>query len=636
MGDSTSFQGPRDGPGGAADLAPGTVLDGRWRIEALLGAGGMGAVYRAEHVHVGRSAAVKVLHADLCRSPAERERFRREARVASRLRSPHVVEVLDFGEDAEGRSYLAMELLEGEALRSVLEREGRLAPQRVVRLMRQLLAGLQAAHAAGIVHRDLKPENLWLSGRGADERLRVLDFGIAKWSDARPDVARTQAGLVVGTPEYLSPEQAVGGEVDRRADLYAAGILAFVMLTGRHPFDTSDVRALVEAQAFTRVPSPSSLAPDLSAWPRLLDFVARATEKDRARRAGSAEELAAALEEAEIPVRPSRSSGPIPAVRHTPRAVMASRLGVPSAAIQTTVNLTLVRIEIARWAERSPELTPADRARSLAEHDAIALPMVRAFGGRRLGVEGGSGVFAFRSPTDAVQCAAAVQDAAAARGGAEPVWTAALRIAVHQGEIRAEEAAEAAPFATARAIAACAGPGEVWLSRAVWLTMARSEAPAEEMGPRMLEGEPEPIALYRLSRERGELPYGGRHLSRAGARRSRFFEPVTTPMASIQVAGGAEGRARATARVAAASAGLCATSALRASMATASLLVRALALATGRPRRPPALLDRALAALERTRAAAAARAPLLSLSLRRPGGGARGESPSVAEREAGK
>src|SRR5512134_4052696 len=159
---------PRGDSPAPGDLAPGSVLDGRWRIETLLGTGGMGAVYRAEHVHVGRKAAVKVLHAELCRSPSERERFRREARVASRLRSPHVVEVLDFGEDGAGRPYLVMELLEGEPLRAVLDREGRLAPPRAVRLLRQLLDGLGAAHAEGIVHRDLKPENLWLSRAGDD------------------------------------------------------------------------------------------------------------------------------------------------------------------------------------------------------------------------------------------------------------------------------------------------------------------------------------------------------------------------------------------------------------------------------------------------------------------------------------
>ncbi|HET8539878.1 MAG TPA: protein kinase [Anaeromyxobacter sp.] len=605
----------------APDLAPGAVLDGRWRIEALLGSGGMGAVYRAEHVHVGRKAAVKVLHADLRRSAADRERFRREARVASKLRSPHVVEVLDFGEDEAGRAYLAMELLEGESLRAVLEREGRLAPVRAVRLLRQLLDGLAAAHDAGIVHRDLKPENLWLSGRGADETLKVLDFGIAKWSEARADAAMTQAGLVLGTPEYLAPEQAVGGEVDRRADLYAAGILGFVMLTGRHPFDTSDIRALVAAHAFERVPSVSSAAPALAAWPKLVDFVARATEKDRALRAASAAELTAMLDGAEVPVRPSRDARPPGAVpAHTPRAVRASLLGVPSAALPEAVNLTLVRVELAAWPEQAGALASAARARALAAHDALVLPIVRAFAGRRLAAEDGASVFAFRSPTDAVECAAALQDAAArARADARPSWAAELRIGAHQGEVRLErDAVAGAPLATVRAVAASAGAGEVWLTRAVWLTMNRSEAPADEMGPRAVEGEPEPLVLYRLTRDRGELPYGGRHLARAGgARRSRLLEPVRTPLASIQVAGETEGRARAAARVTGAALGLLGNRLVRIAVALGKA---PLWLAAPRRRAPDGLVGRGYAALDRARQTASARAPLLALELRRPRG----------------
>lgn len=605
-----------------ADLRAGTVLDGRWRIETLLGTGGMGSVYRAEHVHVGRKAAVKVLHADLCRNAPERERFRREARVASRIRSPHVVEVLDFGEDAAGRPYLVMELLEGEPLRALLDREHRLAPQRVVRLLRQLLDGLGAAHAGGIVHRDLKPENLWLSGAGEQELLRVLDFGIAKWSEARADATRTQAGLVVGTPEYLSPEQAVGGDVDRRADLYAAGVLAFVMLTGRHPFDTSDLRALVAAHAFERVPGVSSVSPELAAWPRLVDFVARATEKDRARRPGSAAELRALLDGAEAPVRratrPTPAPGPAPA-RRTRDTVRASLLGIPSAALPASVNLTLVAIRIAAWDERAAGLAPAARARALAAHDAVVLPVVRAFGGVRLGCDEGAALFAFRSPTDAVQCAAAVQDAAA-RALAQPSWTASLGIGVHQGEVRLEAGALAgAPLGTARAVAASAADGEVWLTRVVWLTMARSEAPSEEMGPRALDGAADPVVLYRLVRERGELPYGGRHLARAGtARRSRLLEPVRTTLASIQVAGETEGRVRAAVRVAAAAAGLCAAGAVTLSTSAAALLVRGAARASGRGRAPPVPLARALSALDRARRAAAERRPELALALRRP------------------
>jgi len=607
-------------PGG--DLAPGSVLDGRWRIEALLGKGGMGSVYRAEHVHVGRKAAVKVLHPDLCRSPPERERFRREARVATRLRSPHVVEVLDFGEDAAGRAYLVMELLEGEPLRAVLEREGRLAPTRVVRLLRQLLDGLAAAHAEGIVHRDLKPENLWLSGEGAAELLRVLDFGIAKWSDARADATRTQTGLVVGTPEYLSPEQAVGGEVDRRADLYASGILAFVMLTGRHPFDTSDLRALVAAHAFERVPSPASVAPELAAWPRLMDFVARATEKDRARRAGSSAELQAMLVGADVAVRPTATGrhAVVPPLRHTSKEVRASFLGIPSAALPTAVNLTLVRVDVAGWEERAAALDAAARATALVAHDALVLPVVHAFGGRRLTCDGGGSLFAFRSPTDAVKCAAALQDVAA-KGDVRPAWTSELCIGVHQGEIRLERnGVVGPPLGTARAVSTIAAPGEVWLTRAVWLTMARSEAPSEEMGPRAVDGEPEPLVLYRLVRGSGDLPYGGRHLDRAGVRGSRLLEPVRTSLASIRVAGDPEGRARATARVAAATGRLCATRALRGAATTAQLVLRAAAFAARGRKEPPALLASGIAALERVRSSAAERAPLLALWMRRPRG----------------
>jgi len=210
-----------------------------------------------------------------------------------------------------------------------------------------------------------------------------------------------------------------------------------------------------------------------------------------------------------------------------------------------------------------------------------------------------------------VRCAAAAQDAAArARAGARPEWVTALRIGVHQGEVRIERGAvRGAPLAAVAAVAASAAAGEVRLTRAVWLTMARSEAPAEEMGPRALEGEPEPLVLYRLVRGR-EATMGGR-----AARRSRLVERVTAPIASIQVAGETEGRARATARVAAAAAALWAVRGVRVSAAAGRLLLRAAAL--GR-RSPPGLLGRALAGAERVRARAVERAPLLALALRRP------------------
>ena len=483
----------------------------------------MGSVYRAEHEAIGRTVAVKVLHPEHCDSPAERERFRREARVAVRLRSPHVVETLDFGEDAEGRLFLVMELLEGEPLRTVLAREGQLPPERVVRLLRQLLAGLEAAHSAGIVHRDLKPENLWVDGSGASERLRLLDFGIAKWTGGASGSAQTQAGLVVGTPEYLAPEQAVGGDVDHRADLYSTGVLTFVLLTGRHPFDTRDVRALLAAHAYRAVPSPSATMPELAAYPRLLEFVARATEKDREKRPGSARELIQLLEGAEFPVRLSRSN--LTQSRLTPSGLVARARQPPRhprGADARRGQLTLVQVQLARWESWSPATSPRFRALHLAAHDARVLPLVRAYGGRRVLAQGGASLFAFRSPTDAVHCAAALQGtppaAASAPGELERLE---LQIGVHQGEVHLSRRGPRARRSPPRAPSPRRAGVEVLLTRGVYLTMSRSEAPAEEMGPRALAGLSEPVATYRLvhgpaPEATGALPAGGRS-ARPGA-----------------------------------------------------------------------------------------------------------------------
>ena len=413
-----------------------------------------------------------------------------------------------------------------------MAREGRLAPARVVRLLRQLLAGLEAADSAGVVHRDLKPENLWLDGSGTTERLRLLDFGIAKWTGAASGTSQTQAGLVVGTPEYLAPEQAVGGDVDQRADLYSTGIVAFVLLTGRHPFDTRDIRGLLAAHAYRAVPSPSSLLPELSAYPRLLELVARATEKDRDRRPGSAGELLHILEGAEFPVRlaTSRSSGnlsPPPPLL----AARASLLGIPAASTPDVVNLTLVRLTLATDAEWLGRPAAA-RAGTLSAHDSLVLPLVHDFAGCRIGAMERGSMFAFRSPTDAVHFAAALQDAATPDPACGEAARVELKIGVHQGEVHLErKGAVGAPLATVRELSLLAGTGEVWLTRGVYLTMSRSEAPAEEMGPRALAGLTEPVPTYRLLRTPGLAPYGGGHGVRPG-RRPRKGSALCAALAS--------------------------------------------------------------------------------------------------------
>jgi tRNA A-37 threonylcarbamoyl transferase component Bud32 len=272
----------------------GTTVDGRYRLAAHLASGGMGAVYRAEHVYMRKELALKLLRPDLSSLPDIAERFRRESEIAAALEHDNIVRVTDFGRSPEGWLFLAMELLEGESLFERLRRSGPMMPEEAVQILVQVCSGLEAAHARGVVHRDLKPENIFLTARPAGG-VKILDFGIAKLTD--PQIASdTQAGVVVGTPEYLSPEQASGGAIDSRADLYAVGLIAWRMLAGHHPFKADDGRALLMMQATRPVPPLSEPRPDLLAWPGLLSAIARACSKEVADRHPSAAELRTELE----------------------------------------------------------------------------------------------------------------------------------------------------------------------------------------------------------------------------------------------------------------------------------------------------------------------------------------------------
>jgi eukaryotic-like serine/threonine-protein kinase len=272
----------------------GTTLDGRYRLAAHLASGGMGAIYRAEHVYMRKELALKLLRPDLSSLPDIAERFRRESEIAASLEHDNIVRVTDFGRSPEGWLFLAMELLEGESLFERLRRSGPMMPEEAVQILVQVCSGLEAAHARGVVHRDLKPENIFLTARPAGG-VKILDFGIAKLTDPRI-ASDTQVGVVVGTPEYLSPEQALGGAIDARADLYAVGLIAWRMLAGHHPFNAEDGRALLMMQATRPVPPLSEPRPDLAAWPALLAAVARACSKEVADRHPSAAELRGELE----------------------------------------------------------------------------------------------------------------------------------------------------------------------------------------------------------------------------------------------------------------------------------------------------------------------------------------------------
>lgn len=221
-------------------LQPGTVLGGKYRIVRLLGDGGMGAVYEVRHEVLGSSFAVKVLHSDLARRPGLVERFLREAHVSAQIRSPHVVQVFDVERTADGMAFLVMELLGGEPLSRILDRERRLDVPRAISFAAQILEALEAAHALGVVHRDLKPENVFVvpsSANGGEPLLKLIDFGIAKLKTADPQIKNlTSFGMVMGTPEYMAPEQAFSADrADARSDLFAVGVMLYEMLAGTRP-----------------------------------------------------------------------------------------------------------------------------------------------------------------------------------------------------------------------------------------------------------------------------------------------------------------------------------------------------------------------------------------------------------------
>ena len=279
----------------------GRVIAGRYALERLLGRGGMGLVFQARHVAVGRRVAVKILRPEYARSDEAVARFHREAKAAASVGSPHIVEVIDFGYSEDGGAYLAMELLEGEDLAALLRRKGPLEPSRAVALARQVAEALAAAHGRGIVHRDLKSGNVFVS-RG--DRVKVLDFGVSKVLDPSDNGSfDTAQGAMIGTAHYMAPEQASDGRgVDARADLYSLGCILFEMLTGELPFVGATPVEVLYKHVHESPRRPSSIRPGV---PRALDaLVLKLLAKDREGRPPDARAVLAALEQREhAPVR---------------------------------------------------------------------------------------------------------------------------------------------------------------------------------------------------------------------------------------------------------------------------------------------------------------------------------------------
>jgi serine/threonine protein kinase len=279
--------------GGVREGLVGQVLASRYAIDGRLGDGGMGTVYRAHHVKMGRVFAIKILHRRLMANPKVVRRFGREAELAGRLGHPNVVGVVDVGETPDGLHYLVMEHAPGRSLATIIEQEAPMPAERVIDLARQLCDGLQHAHDVGLVHRDFKPENV-IVDRDAHghETPRIVDFGIAivreDVADAsEPNSRLTTAGLIVGTPHYMAPEQARGEQLDQRADLFALGLILYEMLTGRLPFEGSGVD-IARANIFSKTPPMGVRVPTVQVDPLLEELVHKLLEKDRDARPPSA------------------------------------------------------------------------------------------------------------------------------------------------------------------------------------------------------------------------------------------------------------------------------------------------------------------------------------------------------------
>ncbi|MEO6529067.1 MAG: protein kinase [Gemmatimonadaceae bacterium] len=325
---------PKDGTalrsqGGGTDLV-GSIIADRYHVLKKLGEGGMGQVYLAEHVKMGRKSAVKVMNPGMVQDADAISRFNREASNASRINHQHVAGIYDFGETAEGLIYLAMEYVEGEPLTALVSRSGALPPARAAELTRQTGEALSVAHDMGIVHRDLKPDNIMITrSRDGTDCVKVVDFGIAKAANVEAQKV-TRTGLVVGTPEYMSPEQLAGDPLDGRSDVYSLGLVAFNMLTGQLPFPSETVQESMIMRLTDRPRRLGEMRPETD-WPAEVQAVMdHALERDTSARYASASEFGRALQAA---------VNGMPASVATPgrTAVIPNAAGVPATRVSGTL-----------------------------------------------------------------------------------------------------------------------------------------------------------------------------------------------------------------------------------------------------------------------------------------------------------
>lgn len=335
----------------AAEVAEGSdpfigqLVAQKFRIESLLGVGGMGKVYKATQTTLDKPVVIKILHEHLGGDPNTVQRFQREAKAASRLSHPNSIQVIDFGQDASGVLFMAIEYLEGVDLYTLLKDNFPLSEDRISRIMIQVCSALAEAHDQNVIHRDLKPENIMIiNRRGQNDFVKVLDFGIAKLQDAEePGQALTQAGMVCGTPEYMSPEQARGLALDARSDIYALGVLLFQLVTGELPFFADTPIGIVTKHILEQPPRPTEKYPQLNISPAMESVILTAMAKEADDRYAHVMQMAEAL------------NGVLRGERATTQGVDARNLTV---AMSTSATQEAVRRATASQGVVAPAETP--------------------------------------------------------------------------------------------------------------------------------------------------------------------------------------------------------------------------------------------------------------------------------------
>ncbi len=515
-------------------------------------------MYLGEQVSLGRKVAIKVLHQDLHLQPGMAERFKREAQLLSAVEHPAVVRIIDFGE-SEHSACLVMELVEGESLNDVLQK-GPLAPERALTVLRQLAEGLSAIHAQGIIHRDIKPENVFLTRGPRGEQARLLDFGIARLVEPDADSAVSQVGMVLGTPEYLSPEQAVGARADVRSDLYCLGVLAYRVLSGQLPFPGPSPRQFI-AQHASAAPLPlDRAAPGLATHPTLVPLVMRLLEKEPSRRFQTAHELADALSSAatlplpasalppgasslaqpvstgtaafgapppvpdgEAPSEgprvwspPAGSSataafgGPLPPVS-SGTAIFGTAAPASSGTLTSKPqNLTVMLTSIQGFSELVSRQTHEEHLRMLQTYEELLVPAMREREGKLVQKREDSLLAVFASPTGAVLCGMEMQDRLWRHNQTlPPEGQLRVRLCLHTGEVlltRGMVIGE--PMQIVKSVEQVALADEVTFTESVNLARNRAGTESEPCGTIALPGVGGALQLYRAKRAAEGLPFG--------------------------------------------------------------------------------------------------------------------------------